>query len=692
MWATGWLLAAFTLTLDAQEGKDDKKKVEEIDRGVSTRRDIPYDWRGYGRHGLPESRGDGSPVTNFEKDDVRKLVRAPAFTNEEIQQFLKLDLKGKAGSYPIHGGTVYYHVFENTGLHDGDSFETGLSGLEQLFNPGDSRTEGASPRFDRKAKYLYLYQVVNDRSLDPREFAKVIEKPAKDDAVSLAVSVEKTVAKIYRDDIASFSLKIHVDPLYITSWGHFSGAAFAANVHDVNQRDVIRVAQGLAPENTKRKVIPFSANVSILGEIMRPEYRRFARSQPLSKELNNGLGVKNPSKLDLSNTEYDKTLKLASGELTKGGVIFGNWAPGEAKAISFAVDQRLERVEKGAFEPSLVELKTRVNEERLQGPLGPIQGNFLTGNAVTDDDLTTAVFHVEFGKLVKAGTWTNALKNGENSVVFGFTSDLPPVTTRTRLATPRATEISRDIPLNNYFSIEAFERVVAANYRAGANANANPLVDLPLELVADGDIQPVAFQGGAEALGITSLAFAQLTGLTVGDPGFPTPSPPPAPAAPAGNALIGGINSGGNAPGGGGAGLSIPGLGSVGFSRGASGGGGGLAGGGGQQQQPSTGTTTNTGTGNGNTNTNVPLINFNATLINQQAQAQQQGQFQFQGQLQGQSQHNSNHNGHGHGHHGGHGHGHVVPAPASFLLALLGLPGLLLLWRRKPIATPEAVA
>jgi hypothetical protein len=69
------------------------------------------------------------------------------------------------------------------------------------------------------------------------------------------------------------------------------------------------------------------------------------------------------------------------------------------------------------------------------------------------------------------------------------------------------------------------------------------------------------------------------------------------------------------------------------------------------------------------------IVNFDASLINQQKQNQNQNQHQHQHQHQNQHQHQR---GHGHGH-----KGHVIPAPASLLLGLLGLPGFLLLRRRK---------
>jgi hypothetical protein len=76
---------------------------------------------------------------------------------------------------------------------------------------------------------------------------------------------------------------------------------------------------------------------------------------------------------------------------------------------------------------------------------------------------------------------------------------------------------------------------------------------------------------------------------------------------------------------------------------------------------------------------NIPSVNVNNVV--QQAQAMQQGQIQgqLQGQLQAQQQQQKQHQGH-HGHHDA----CVMPEPAAFVPALLGVPVLLwLVWRRK---------
>ena len=100
------------------------------------------------------------------------------------------------------GGTVYFTVLQLTGKN-GDSWSAGLPKFDGNFRTGIDLNGTASPMLDTSARYLYLYQVVNDR---------------------------KTPAPIL-----SVSIKLIVDPHEITSWGHFHGAGFAISVKGENE-------------------------------------------------------------------------------------------------------------------------------------------------------------------------------------------------------------------------------------------------------------------------------------------------------------------------------------------------------------------------------------------------------------------------------------------------------------------------
>lgn len=58
---------------------------------------------------------------------------------------------------PGVGGTVNFAVFDNTGGTSGDTFGTGISNFNSLFTAASG-----SAAFDTTAKFLYLYQTVNN--------------------------------------------------------------------------------------------------------------------------------------------------------------------------------------------------------------------------------------------------------------------------------------------------------------------------------------------------------------------------------------------------------------------------------------------------------------------------------------------------------------------------------------------------
>ncbi len=602
------MLAGFSVSLDAQENvkiKDDGKKVEKVKEKAQNDQPLragSIEVSGYTRPGNPEDR--------YTPDGKLKEV---SFSDPKMAKF------------KIMGGTVYFVVFKNTGLVEGDTFNTGLTNFDSRFETGRSFRDTMSPGIDRKAKYLYLYQVVNDRSLDAR-VTQVAGPVGKDGIVNplFDPNAKKIPAT---EDIASFSLKLLVDPRYITSWGHFRDSAFAANVPDVDQTG--KVVRNVVDDGKGNQGLAFSYSDAIVHNLTKTTYSTRSRAYSLGN-LQNGLAVKNSS-YNLANTATHKSLvNLVSGQKGKGDV----------KWVAFA--ENLINTAKSGKEPEFVQLMFMSPEERAALD----QSGQLTNAGTIEDEITRAIFRVDFAR-------NGALKQGQHSVVFGFTTDLPPVSAPVRIDTPNAAVVSEGLRLASYFGEGA-----GAGTGTGVGAGAG------------GGIVPAAgvAEGAALALATGSGMGMAVTPAGGGDPGT------------GGFAGIGGsfgAGLGGGQGGGGGGGVGIPSI-TGGFTRptGVMGGGGGVGGGLGGGNGSSNGTPSQN-----QTQSNTPAIDFNATLVNLQAQLQAQGQFQLQGQKGG--------GGHGHGH-GGHGGGHVVPAPASLLLGLLGLPGLYLLRRRKDEVAAEA--
>src|SRR5262245_48871786 len=94
------------------------------------------------------------------------------------------------------GGTVYFLVLERKGDDKDDPWGTGVKDLANRFRRGVDAGGTASPSLDMQAKYLYLFQVVNDRRT---------EAPIQGSGIHLQVDLKDK-------------------PL--TSWGSFPAAGF----------------------------------------------------------------------------------------------------------------------------------------------------------------------------------------------------------------------------------------------------------------------------------------------------------------------------------------------------------------------------------------------------------------------------------------------------------------------------------
>jgi len=591
-------LAVFGLGTHAQEAKKDKV----VEEKAETRR-ASVEINGYTRPGNPDDKFGAEG----------ELIRRLGFEGEGVKKF------------KIMGGTVYFAVFKNTGLVEGDTFGTGMASFDAKFEAGRSFQDSMSPRYDKNAKYLYLYQIVNDRNLDPR--INQVKGAKGDGGIKVPlfdpnVKVDAKTAAPVTEDIASFALKLITDPRYITSWGHFRDSSFAATVVDVD-------GAGKPVKNVVDKVekgdkiihIAFSYLPAVVTKISHPAYSRRARAHTLG-DLAAGFGVEHGS-LNIKESKAYGDIKLLAGQAGKDNIAWASFAEGILKATD------------AVKEPDYVQLMYLSNEERAALSVPPI----IPGSApeILEDEITRAIFRVDWRK-------ANLLKQGSRSVVFGFTTDLPPVSAPIRIDTPKAALVSEGLRLANYFAEEGMGRGTGAGQGTG-----------------------IALTGGTEA-----AAMALALGSAVG--AGPTPVPAAEPAAAGFAGMTGGFSSLGGLTGVGGGiggGIGFP-TWAGGFARP----GGGFGGGGGFGTTSGQGTPTQQQNG---TQSGAQNINFNVTQTNQQQQSQQQQQHQHQNQHQNQyqNQHQNQNNRHYHGN----------PAPASLLLGLLGLPGLLLLRRRKTAET-----
>jgi hypothetical protein len=245
--------------------------------------------------------------------------------------------------------------------------------------------------------------------------------------------------------------------------------------------------------------------------------------------------------------------------------------------------------------------------------------------------------------------WNGAkgLRKGERGTIFGFTSNEPPTFADVRIRGLGGRRERVDVKVN---------------------PNGEPVRAATAAALANGEVPtPVGEFGGALAVGAGALPL----GGTVGSLG-----PLGGLGVPGGIGGVGGFGPGfGGVPGVGGVGVPVVGTG--GFPGGGTGSGGGSGGGNGNNRGNQN---QNQNQQQGGTSNQQPInvtVNQSVQVNQSQNQNQNQSQKQIQKQKQQQSQNQQTSGGPG---------GEVVPEPAAVILALIGLPFLLLVARRKVAA------
>ncbi len=584
------------------------------------------------------------------------------------------------------GLTIYYKVYRLPDLLRSDSVLTAGKDIEQAFVPGrDMGGRNISPKLDGKARYLYLYQVVNDSG---------------------------------RNGIArSVSVQLIVPPERITSWGHFAlrrendqarGLSFALEVPDKTRKsrtEIWPVSSEHTPvkpeQSAYQNPAPYEPRPDLTFDLQPILVNNIVAAGPETESVG-----REPDRVMLVTDPSFKPRRLVQPRATAELM---NLPPQGGPLIPFS------GVPEVAWRPPV---------------LGP--GGFLQVNPF---EVRQVAENVEPSNLVFRAFFEDPLRPNQRSTVFGFTSDLPPIYVPARI---------RGTTRESLVATGADRGIVAARSDSLLACNVEPSNFVSRAFLEDAlrrtqrstgfgfasDLPPIHLPGRMrdttrESLVAAGLEFALVDARSdslVADGGVPSPVGPATPAEPVlptvGN--FGGVSSvagpsgggGGGFPGGGG----TPGGGGGGFP----GGGGGLSGSGStsngtpqQQQQSETATQQQQGTtptqqqqqqgrtGRGlgvglqerlideeiaavdafaqTSSHSVPGggITINVLALAEQAQQQQQQQKQQQKQRQGQRQ--------------SHQHHQVVPEPAALVSALLGLP---LFWllrgrlRREQVSVP----
>jgi hypothetical protein len=549
------------------------------------------------------------------------------------------------------GATVYFRVFE---LSDdsADPWGTGIPNIDKEFIPGQASRGRGSDKLDTTARYLYLYQAINDSG-----------RPAQ---------------------LKSTAIRLLVPPHLITSWGHFAikeagatrGVGFSMDF-DVRDPKNPQGRNMILPVSTEhpgvsdhvyRDPAPFfnaptgryGVSPILIDNAVRPiadsseaEDRGREPERVVLQTIANFEGA--PSWLEKDRAQlvgllpYTRVLTPFSGLYNPNynPVNPASYAPAPFSSVLPAGPASAGGVG-GTMLPAAYGIGGYANPgvATAYGPmgyaspgLGMAYGTAGGGVVAASGGATIPPFSAEALRRAPAvvAYWADdPLLPGQRSTLFGFTSNYPPVYEDVRL---------RGNPVPPF-------RPVA------------PGPDVrPAILAADGQVPtPVAFE--SMPAGVGGPSTGSLGGL------------------PANIGAGGGLMRGGGAGGGGMGGAFMPFLGA---GTGAGGGtGGGVGGGTGTGTTTPTTATTTTGRrgalSQAQTLTGFPFTvsqssgNQSVTVVVAQAQAQAQQQQQQQQQQQGQKQH-------GHHHH----HHQVVPEPAAFIPAVLGLPVLLLLvLRRRP--------
>lgn len=116
---------------------------------------------------------------------------------------------GEEKKNTVLGGSIYFTVIDTAlDTEENDVWRKMSRDMIRSFVPGKSSRGGSSPPFDSAARYVYLYQTVND--------------------------MPNAIDAVRHTSVFLF------DPELLTSWGHFPGHGFSALAADKEEKNAIR--------------------------------------------------------------------------------------------------------------------------------------------------------------------------------------------------------------------------------------------------------------------------------------------------------------------------------------------------------------------------------------------------------------------------------------------------------------------
>ena len=100
------------------------------------------------------------------------------------------DIISAADEPKAFGGTIYFMVLDRGEGSGNDTWGSKIKDFDRQYKNGVDDALKPSPGLDKKARYLYLYQVINDRGS--------------------------------KSPLQEATIRLIIDPALITSWGYFA--------------------------------------------------------------------------------------------------------------------------------------------------------------------------------------------------------------------------------------------------------------------------------------------------------------------------------------------------------------------------------------------------------------------------------------------------------------------------------------